>query len=168
MKKSAMIFLGVVAVIGLWLMGSYNQLVRVNQDSSFSDSIHPINKDPDLLSNFSSVVFMAMITVFGIVLLTYLVSWLGRNKAWWPGGLVGLGLGVLLNFTAGIFFGLVGLILDYILSRNYKEWKKKKKPVDWENTWGGFRSSAGSSSSSSGSSFSFGGGSSGGGSSGGW
>ena len=83
---------------------------------------------------------------------------------------MGFGLGLIFsNILTGIFLGMFGLILDYILSKNYKEWSKKRKPRDWKSTWGGFKSSSSSGSSSSGSSFSSGGGSSGGGgASGGW
>ncbi len=133
----------------------------------FAPGIDPINKNPNLLNSLSETIGAIVVSIIAMVAITYFSSWLGRSKSWWPGGLVGLGLGILISSIAlGIFFGLFGLILDYILSSNYKTLKKNKKSTTWKNSWGGF-SSGSSSSSSSSSSFSsgssFGGGSSGGG-----
>lgn len=138
-------------------------------DPNFSTSINPLNKDPELISTFGAALSTTVLTIMVVIFAVYLGAWFGRSKAWWPGGLVGLGLGLMIgSVAAGVFFGLIGLILDYILSKNYKTWKKKKKSSDWKSTWGGFRTGS-SSRSSSRSSFSFGGGSSGGGgASGGW
>jgi uncharacterized protein len=121
------------------------------------------------------VLFLTFLFTFGIPLVAYGAAFFGRSSAWWPGGVVGFILGALTgNWPVGIFFGIVGLFLDYILSKNYTTWKLQDKATDWSKTYGGFSSgsswSSGSSSSSSGSGFSsFGGGSSGGGgASGGW
>lgn len=125
----------------------------------FAPGINPINQNPALIESFTDTLsWVTSIVVFGIGLI-YILAWFGRSKAWWPGGVVGLILGIIAgNMVVGIFFGLVGLVLDYILSKNYKQLKKAKKSTGWKNTWGGF--STGSSSRSS-SGFGFGGGSSG-------
>jgi uncharacterized protein len=95
----------------------------------------------------------------GVPLLTYLMAFFGRSKPWWPGGVVGALLGGLAGQWLGfLLFGLLGLFLDYILSKNYQRWSLEHKTTSWRKTWGGF-----SNSSSSSSSHSFGGGSSGGG-----
>lgn len=139
--------------------------------------------DPDLFaSTSSSESANAFKGFFGLIALmfflsfvsggfVYLAAFFGRSEAWWPGGLVGGVIGSLLGRPFGsmlptiLAFGLFGLALDYILSKNYKTWKLQKKATNWGKTMGGF--SSGSSRSSGG--FSMGGGSfGGGGSSGGW
>jgi uncharacterized protein len=113
-------------------------------------------------SEFNTAAFMFLIYFvlsFGVSLLSYIAAFFARSKSWWLGGVVGGGLGLLFgNITGGIFFGLLGLFLDYILSKNYKTWKIEHRTTQWRKTMGGFRSSGGSSRSSG-----FGGGSSGGG-----
>jgi uncharacterized protein len=109
------------------------------------------------------VIFVGYLLLsFGASALTYVAAFLGRTKQWWPGGVLGLVLGMVLGqVPVGVAFGLLGLALDYVLSKNYDTWKLEKRTTDWRRTWGGFHSSSGSSSSSGFSSF--GGGSSGGG-----
>ncbi len=160
--------------------GEYETGIRAGVDSilsqfesspGFTPGVDPLNKSNKLRSAFQSVLWISLITIFFSGAFIYVIAWLGRTKAWWPGGLVGLGIGLFIGITPAVFFGLSGLFLDYILSKNYKKWKLEKKTTNWKDTWGGFHHSSGSSSSSSsgGSSFSFGGGSSGGGgASGGW
>jgi uncharacterized protein len=145
-------------------------LDQFESSPGFTPSIDPLNKSERLRSGFMTLFWVTFLTVFASSFFIYFVAWLGRSKAWWPGGLVGLGLGLLLGLIPGIFFGLFGLFLDYILSKNYKKWKLENKTTDWKKTWGGFYHSSGSSgfgSSSSGSSFG-GGSSGGGGASGSW
>ena len=69
--------------------------------------------------------------VFGFFLISILSAFLGRSKSWWAGGVVGGGFGllnILLNFFALTLFinillgaGLVvlGLIFDYVVSKNH-------------------------------------------------
>lgn len=109
----------------------------------------------------------------GWPILTYGAAFLGRSKSFWAGGVGGLLIGVIfgafLGFATGVFLsvllGLVGLLLDFLLSHNYTYLKSKGLETGFRSSWGGFRGS-----SSSGSSFGgFRGGSSGGGgSSGRW
>lgn len=93
---------------------------------------------------------------FLIPLIIYLAAFLGRSKTIWPGGLIGLIIGIFLaGLTGALIAGLVGLFLDWILSRNYKKLKTVGKSTGFWASGGGF---------SSGSGFGeFGGGSSGGG-----
>jgi uncharacterized protein len=101
------------------------------------------------------------VIVFLFVVGTYITAFFARSKSWWAGGVLGGALGWILgHLPAALLLGGVGLLLDYILSKNYKTWKVENKTTSWRNTWGGFHSSSGS---SSGGGFSFGGGSSGGG-----
>ncbi len=102
------------------------------------------------------------------ILFTYVSSFLARSKSYWAGGVIGAILGIISglivsSLIAGIFatfgLGFAGLILDFLMSKNYKKRKKKGLKTGFFNSWGGF-----SSSSSGGGSFGgFGGGSSGGG-----
>lgn len=111
--------------------------------------------------------------VFGVILLIYFSSFLARSKRFWPGGIVGGVLGSILGLIIGTFLaflllalglGLLGLLLDFILSRNYKKLKKAKKPTGFWRSLGGFSSGGGG-----GGFGGFGGGSSGGGGAkGGW
>jgi uncharacterized protein len=105
----------------------------------------------------------------GFMMLIYLSSFWARSKRFWPGGLIGFVLGLIFAaLTGGILLGLWGLLLDYLLSKNYKTRKKKGLPTSWWSSGGGFSSGRGFS--SGGRSFGgFGGGrSGGGGASGSW
>jgi uncharacterized protein len=104
-------------------------------------------------SNVSALaVALGMITIYG-------VAYFWRSKKFWPGGLVGFLLGLLMGLGgAAVLIALYGFFLDWMLSRNYKYRKSKKLPTSWKSTWGGF-----SSGHSSGGFGGFSGGSSGGG-----
>lgn len=123
-------------------------------------------------SNFLGFIILGVFYVGA----TYIASFLGRTKEIWPGGALGAvlgGIGGLLVLSVlglifgAILFGGLGLLLDYILTKNFQYRKTKNLPTGFWNTWGGFGGGGGS---SSGGGFGgFGGGSSGGGgASGGW
>lgn len=87
--------------------------------------------------------------VIGAIFLSYLTSFLARSKKWWPGGIVGAILGLILGaylasliikILAIIGLGLLGLLFDYFLSKNYKERKEKGLPTSWWGSGGGFSS----------------------------
>lgn len=113
-------------------------------------------------------------TLIGIgVLLSYLGAFLGRTKAIWPGGAIGavtglvvglLGSGLLLTGLAlGIGLGILGFIIDAIVSSNYQYRKSHGLSTDFWHSGGGFSHRSG------GGFGGFGGGrSGGGGASGGW
>ena len=104
----------------------------------------------------------------------YLASFLGRSKSWWAGGVIGAVPGVILAFfhliggLATLALGvLIGLLLDYFLSKNYQKRTSSGDDTTWWNSGGGFF--GGSSCGDSGGWGGFGGGDfGGGGSSGGW
>lgn len=107
----------------------------------------------------------------GAIFLSYLTSFLARSKRWWPGGVIGAILGIILGIyfaslaikvLAAIGLGLLGLLFDYLLSKNYKERKEKGLPTSWWGSGGGFFST-GSASGGGGGFSGFGGGRSGGG-----
>ncbi len=107
---------------------------------------------------------------FGFLLflpVVYIFSFMARTKSFWFGGVFGGLIGVFIGWIlvstlvgliwAGIL-GLVGLLLDWLLSRNYQSRKDSGRSTDWWSTGGGFFGG-----SSSGGFGGFGGGSSGGG-----
>jgi uncharacterized protein len=102
----------------------------------------------------------------GIVFLSYLTSFFARSKRFWPGGLLGALLGavlgavlasILLALLLALGLGLLGLLFDYVLSKNYKKRQDKGLPTNWWHSGGGFFGGRGSGFGG------FGGGSSGGG-----
>ena len=108
---------------------------------------------------------------FGAFVISWLGAILGRSKRVWPGGIVGIIIGLVVGtfissglwvvISAGIA-GIIGLIFDYIVSKNYRSsWASGSTPSWWAGgnlgrSGGGFGSFGG------------GGGFSGGGSSGSW
>ena len=125
--------------------------------------------------NGFNVISAESILAVGFIVITYLGSFLARSKSWWAGGVVGSmpGLYVALShLILGAILAVVGLslglVLDFILSKNYQNRKLSGKKTDWWTSGGGFF--GGSGGGSHGGGFGgFGGGSfGGGGSSGNW
>lgn len=111
--------------------------------------------------------------IIGAMILVWITAFLGRTKEFVTGGIIGGFLGGFFGLITGSFlattvlFGIIGLLLDYIFSKNYKKLKAAGKSTGFWSSWGGFSSKG--SSRSSGGFGGFGGGSSGGGgASGGW
>jgi uncharacterized protein len=145
--------------------GNYDQGIlaavgSISQAMEDPSQIPSIPDPEDSEGNFALAFFVLyFILVFGVSFMSYVAAFIARSKSWWLGGVVGLVLGGLLGgMLGGIAFALLGLALDYILSKNYKTWKIEHRTTAWRKTMGGFSSSGGGSRSSS-----FGGGSSGGG-----
>ena len=107
----------------------------------------------------SGTSFVAIIIV--VIFLSYLASFLARSKSFWLGGVIGGILGIRMSLTMAIVLGVLGLIFDFILSKNYKVRKSRGLPTSWCHSGGGFFG-GGKNSKSSGFG-GFGGGSSGGG-----
>ncbi len=90
--------------------------------------------------------------LFLLILIVYVSSFLSRSKSFWAGGISGGVLGIILgiivkSLLASVFavigLGLIGLLLDFILSKNYKALKKRKKKTGFFSSWGGFSSGGG-------------------------
>lgn len=102
-----------------------------------------------------------VVFVFGIIFISWFGSILARSRSWWLGGVIGGVTGVILWAILGIWFfiligAIVGLIFDYLVSKNYQSGKRS-----W---WaGGDRGFGGGSFGGGGGFGGFGGGSSGGG-----
>ncbi len=133
----------------------------------------PLAEETSELSNKAPPFVFFLIMTF--VIFIYTSAFLARSKSFWAGGVIGGILGALLGAVIGGFLafafsalglGLIGLILDYLLSKNYKTLKAKKKSTGFFSSWGGFSSGGRSGGGGFGG---FSGGSSGGaGASGGW
>lgn len=129
--------------------------------------------DPKLVSSGSaggmSGIADALPTVlfFSLFGLSWVGSMLARSKSWWAGGIVGGVVGVVVAlfggwvwWTVGLtaLLVLVGLLLDFLVSKNYHQHRKEGSLPSW---WAGGGSLGGGG-------WSGGGGFSGGGSSGSW
>lgn len=112
----------------------------------------------------------------GFFVLAYLASFLARSKSWWAGGVIGSIPGIILFFTAAALLAsvvfslglLLGLLLDYLLSKNYRSRAASGDDTGFWGSGGGFFGGSGGFGSSGGGGFGgFSGGSFGGGGSGG-
>lgn len=111
---------------------------------------------------------LGVIFILLFSLVVWLAAILARSKSWWAGGILGAAGGIFVALVAGLLVGLIiaiifvptGLLFDYVVSRAYKEGKKKGRKVPW---WAGGGGSGGGGWGGFG-----GGGSGGGGASGGW
>lgn len=133
----------------------------------------PLEENPvkSLFGDFITAFFiLTLITV-------YLFGYMARSKSIWLGGIWGAIAGVILGLAIGglvallvtpVIFLLLGLLTDFILSRNFQKMSSEGRSTDWHRTWGGFWG-GGSSGGGSGGFGGFGGGmSGGGGASGSW
>lgn len=113
----------------------------------------------------------------GFLFISWIASFLGRSKSWWLGGVLGGAGGAAIGF---IFFtgivilisafaiGGLGLLFDFIVSRNFEYRRKNGLPTDFWHSGGGFWFGGGRGGFGGGGGFSgFGGGSSFGGGAGG-
>lgn len=112
----------------------------------------------------------------GLIFLSYIGSFLARSKSWWMGGVLGGVGGAILGaifwtgfwilVSAGVLGGL-GLLFDFIVSKNYQKRLKEGKPTDFWHSGGGFWFGGGRGGFGGGGFGGFGGGISGGGGAGG-
>ncbi|PIR54580.1 methanol dehydrogenase [Candidatus Peregrinibacteria bacterium CG10_big_fil_rev_8_21_14_0_10_42_8] len=120
--------------------------------------------EPTLTSGTSDINMMNALLWFMFFVFPWLGAILGRTKSWWLGGVIGaIGGAVLWLMTFTVFaipfFALLGLLFDFIVSKNFKSGRR-------HNPWyvgGGWGPGGGSSGGFGG----FGGGSFGGGGAGG-
>lgn len=76
--------------------------------------------------------------MFFAAIFSYLAAFLARSKSWWAGGIIGFIIGLFISLALALIFSGIGLLLDYILSSNYKKLKKIKKPTGFWPSRGGF------------------------------
>ncbi len=130
--------------------------------SAISQSTTSSSSPKDALESIAGIFF------FGIFLLQWFISILARSKSWWLGGVIGGIAGLIFGGFGGLIgFGLVGLLIDFLVSKQYKTSQSTGSYPWWI---GGKSGMSGWSSGKSGGGFGgFGGGrSGGGGASGGW
>lgn len=114
-----------------------------------------------------SIVFWLLYAFFFVF--PWFIGVLGRSKRWWPGGLIGGGIGFLIaaiisvSLLLAIPFAIFGFIVDYFASSNYKKGKNSFWTGGGSSGWGGGSSGGWGGGSSGGSSGGFSGGSFGGG-----
>jgi uncharacterized protein len=131
---------------------------RIFQLLNFSASISPPPSGIPINLPFNFDMFWVYALLF-----VYFMSYMARTREFLAGGVVGFIVG-LLFFTLGTaaVFALIGFLLDFILSRNYRANSLSGRPTDFFNTFGGFKGGGGWGGGGGGG-FSGGGGSSGGG-----
>ena len=134
-------------------------LNAVNTVSQYLIDPGSIPKSSPNNNNFAD--FQAAFFFFSFIFI-YLLSYISRSKEFFTGGAVGAVLGLIAGrWFFAIGFGIFGLILDYLISKNYKNLVANGKPTGFWSSRGGFGGGGGFGG--------FGGGrSGGGGASGGW
>jgi len=110
---------------------------------------------------------VAFIFFLGVLVLQWLLSFLGRTKSWWLGGALGAISGLVLAFIYTWWWSIpalfvLGLLIDLIASKTYKPGRPGRRGGPWGMGGGGFGSGG-----SGGGFGGFGGGSFGGGGAGG-
>jgi uncharacterized protein len=107
-----------------------------------------IDLPPEINVDIEGVAWPVII-FFGVVL-QYFAAFLGRSREAWPGAVIGAVLGLILGavvlsaLVSGValaaVLGVIGYILDWLLSKNYKERKDRGLPTTWWSSGGGFSS----------------------------
>lgn len=114
---------------------------------------------------------MWLIVTLGIITI-YMMGFMARTKSIWLGGIWGIVVGLVLGLVLGsliatillpIGAGMVGTLLDLLLSRNYRQRKSSNQSTGWWRSGGGFMGPYAGGGGSSGGFGGFHGGSSGGG-----
>ena len=127
---------GLIAIENYIRDGSPPSIVEENPIQSF-------------LSGYSFPFYTLIILGFISI---YILGFMARTKSIWLGGIWGVILGLVLGFGFGqllwtillpIGLGLGGLILDAILSVNYRTRSSGGLPTGWRSSGGGFRGSGG-------------------------
>lgn len=118
---------------------------------------------------FTSEKFFRMFVSFFPFIFLFIFIWvgsvLGRSKRWWPGGIIGAIISIILILVFSITFfiliplTLFGFLFDYLVSNNYRKGKNRWWSGGGSRGWGGGNDFGGGSSSGfSGGSFGGGGG----------
>ncbi len=105
------------------------------------------------ITNFLNSNNLGVLFILPLLLLQYLASFLARSKSFWAGGVIGALLGGLIGLIGKSLFlglgvagalGLIGLILDYFLSKNYGRLKSLGQSTAFWGSGGGFFKGGGS------------------------
>ncbi len=88
-----------------------------------------------------------IVFMLGFTFLTYIASYLGRSREFVTGGIVGFVIGIIFSgLVTAVILGIIGLLLDLVLSGNYKKSTKMGYPTGFWSSRGGFRGFGGGSS----------------------
>ncbi len=118
----------------------YEQAI-LNTVTAIESELNDPNQEPIPVTPSSDSSNFPAYLPFLIIFLIYLFSYLSRSKEFVTGAVVGFIGGFLLNgFFTALFFGLFGLILDLILSKNYRRTSSLGLPTNFRSTFGGFKS----------------------------
>jgi uncharacterized protein len=93
----------------------------------------------------NSIEIFIFLAYLFLTAISWLAAMLARSKSWWAGGIIGLAVGGLIGLlfisSALVWFlismfglGLIGLILDYMVSKNYRQAKANGYNPSW---WAG-------------------------------
>jgi len=97
--------------------------------------------------------YTTLLVVLGVITI-YLMGFMARSKSIWLGGFWGIAVGIILGMVLGsiaatvllaIGGGILGTLLDWLLSRNYKERAGSGMSTGWFASGGGFRGGGSSS-----------------------
>jgi uncharacterized protein len=85
-------------------------------------------------NNIDAEMLFYLVFIFFGVVVPWLASVFGRTKSWWAGGVAGGVIGAIAGFFTGwwiwiLFSGIIGLVFDYVVSKNYK--KHPNHPSWW-------------------------------------
>jgi uncharacterized protein len=114
-----------------------------------SPSVVEENPVQNAVSNFDLPI--PLLIGLGVISM-YVLGFMARTKSIWLGGIWGIILGLVLGFGFGSLFliiglplglGFFGLILDALLSRNYRSRSSSGMSTGWFSSGGGFKGSGG-------------------------
>ena len=119
------------------IINGTNAMIASLQGESFTD-LRALKKTNSEI-NFSGIIFFVVFFIF-----PWLAAILGRSKKFWPGGVGGAVTGGISGVFFGLTFGgiaivaigvgLLGLLFDFIVSRNFITAQKSGTPIAW---WAG-------------------------------
>jgi len=101
------------------------------------------SEEPGSKINSKTIEIIAFFIFLGFV---WLASILGRSKSWWMGGVIGVTAGIVLAFIFSwvigaisiLILGPLGLLFDYLVSKNYNKIKKGGGNFPWWMGGAGF------------------------------
>lgn len=87
-----------------------------------SEDLIPISVEKTFTASAGFMEDAFPVLVFGFMALQWVWAILARTKSWWLGGVIGAIAGVIFwGFTGLMLLGLFGLLLDWLVSQEYKK-----------------------------------------------
>jgi uncharacterized protein len=120
-------------------------------ESYIRDGTPPVFPEDNWLQRILNRSDFVLPVTIGLGFVTiYLAGFMARSRSFWLGGVWGFMVGVIVGLMWGNLFALItfpviltglGILLDWILSRNYKSNRAAGRSTGWRQTWGGFSGS---------------------------